>query len=227
METANFPRGQTTYQIVDIEEDVRINTVVEMDGTPMVERKINDIITTIYDGEHILLPAYAKALEIIKKRTNPAGMMNRHYVFQSAAILQQMKLEMQVTSQALGSMDVMTHAQEDFSVLITTRKIQNQVMSAYDIRLKMLLQGSQLSTGTAEQSLTNCMVDSLRTAFSIQNRNLPPTVSAMSCYGIEAIKFIQTFYTMIALCCASKKYFYYKNLTYLRSNLAENVPSTR
>jgi hypothetical protein len=71
----------------------------------------------------------------------------------SAAILHQMMLEMQVTSQALGSMDVMTHAREDFPVLITTRKNQNQVMSAYDIRLQMLLQGSQLSTGTAEQSL--------------------------------------------------------------------------
>ncbi len=107
-----------------------------------MESKINDIITTIYDGEHILLPANAKALEIIKKRTNPAGMMNRYYVFQSAAVLHQMMLEMQVTSQALGSMDVMTHAQEDFWVLITTRKIQNQIMSAYDIRLQMLLQGS-------------------------------------------------------------------------------------
>ena len=153
MDTANFPRGQTTYRIVDIEEDVTINTVVEMDGTPMLESKINDIITTIYDGEHILLPANAKALEIIKKRTNPAGMMNRHYVFQSSAILHQMMLEMQVPSQALGSMDVMTRAQEDFSVLINPRKIQNQAMSAYDIRLQRLLQGSQLSTGTAEQSL--------------------------------------------------------------------------
>ena len=71
MDTANFPRGQTAYRIVEIEEDVTINTVVEMDGTPMLESKINDIITTIYDGEHILLPANAKALEIIKKRTNP------------------------------------------------------------------------------------------------------------------------------------------------------------
>ena len=142
-----------TNQIVDIEEDVTINTVVEMDGTPMLESKINDIITTIYDEEHILLPANSKALEIIKKHTNPDGMMNGHYVFQSAAILHQMMLEMQVISQALGSMDIMTHAQEDFSVLITTRKIQNQVMSAYDIRLQRLLQGSQLSTGKAEQSL--------------------------------------------------------------------------
>jgi len=149
MDTANFPRGQTTYHIADIEEDVTINTVVEMDGTPMLESKINDITTTIYDGEHILLPANSRALEIIKKHTNPAGMMNRHYVLQSAAILHQMMLEMQVTTQALGSMDVMTHAQEDFSVLITTRKIQNQVMAAYDIHLQMLLQGSQLSTGTA------------------------------------------------------------------------------
>ncbi len=82
-------------------------------------------------------------------------MMNRHYVHQSAAIVHQMMLETKVTSQALRSMDVMTHAKEDFSVLITTRKIQNQVMSAYDIRLQMLLQGSQLSTETAEQSLTN------------------------------------------------------------------------
>ena len=80
MDTANFPRGQSTYHIVDVEEDVTINTVVEMDGTPMLESKINDIITTIYDGEHILLPANSKALEIIKKHTNPAGMMNRHYV---------------------------------------------------------------------------------------------------------------------------------------------------
>ena len=83
-----------------------------------------------------------------------------------------MMLEMQVPSQALGSMDVMTRAQEEFSVLINPRKIQNQVMSAYDIRLQRLLQGSQLSTGTAEQSLTNCMADSLRTTFSIQNKNL-------------------------------------------------------
>jgi len=180
MDTANFPRGQTAYRIVEIEEDVTINAVVEMDGTPMLESKINDIITTIYDGEHILLPANAKALEIIKKRTNPAGMMNRHYVFQSSAILHQMMLEMQVPSQALGSMDVMTRAQEEFSVLINPRKIQNQVMSAYDIRLQMLLQGSQLSTGTAEQSLTNCMADSLRTTFSIHNKNLPPTVSTQS-----------------------------------------------
>ena len=45
MDTANFPRGQTTYQFADIEEDVTINTVVEMDGAPIVERKINDIPT--------------------------------------------------------------------------------------------------------------------------------------------------------------------------------------
>jgi hypothetical protein len=44
----------------------------------------------------------------------------------------------------------------------------------------MLLQWSQLSTGTAEQSLTKCMADSLRTTFSIQRKNLPPTVSSQS-----------------------------------------------
>ena len=149
-----------------------------MDGTPMTERKINDIITTIYDAEPRLLSANSKALDIIKKHTNPAGMMNRHYVFQAAAILHQMNpIEMQIAAQALGSMDVMTHEQEGFSLLVTTRKIQNQVMAAYDIRLQMLLQGSRHSTGTAEQSLTNCMADSLRTTFSIQNKNLPPTVS--------------------------------------------------
>ena len=48
MDAANFPRGQTTYHIDDVEEDITINTVVEMDGTPMLESKLNDIITTIY-----------------------------------------------------------------------------------------------------------------------------------------------------------------------------------
>ncbi len=79
--------------------------------------------------------------------------------------------------QALGSMDVMTRAQVDFFILVTTREIQNQVMAAYDIRLQMLLQGSQLSTGTVEQSLTNCLADSMRTTFSILSKDLPSTVS--------------------------------------------------
>ena len=41
----------------------------------------------------------------------------------------------------------------------------------------MLLQGSQLSPGTAEQSLTNCLADSMRTTFSLESKNLPATVS--------------------------------------------------
>ena len=130
MDTGSFPRGQTAYNIDDVEEEILINTVIEMDGTLMSERKINDLTTTIFDAEHMLQIMNAKALEIIKKHTNPAGMMNRHYVYQSAAILHHMQIEMQVTSQATGSMDVMTRAQEEFSVLICDRKTQNRVMAA-------------------------------------------------------------------------------------------------
>ena len=70
MDAGLFPRGQTAYNIDDVEEEILINTVIEMDGTPMSKRKINNIITTIFDAEHMLLTANAKALEIIKKLTS-------------------------------------------------------------------------------------------------------------------------------------------------------------
>jgi hypothetical protein len=151
-----------------------------MDGTPMTERRVNNIVTTIYDSERRLLAANAKVFEIVKKHTNPAGMTNRRYVYQGAAILHQMRVKMQISAQAHGSMDVMTHAQNDFSHLVTTRKIQNQVLESFDICREMLLQGSQLSAGTVDQSLTNCLADTMRTIFSIQSKNLPPTVNTQA-----------------------------------------------
>ncbi len=110
-----------------------------MDRAPMLESKINDIITTIYDGEHILLPANSRALEIIKKRTNPAGMMNRHYVFQSAAILHQMMVEMQVTTQALGSMDVMTHAFPNTLMIPGTVWLYHLCLSIAQVKAELIL----------------------------------------------------------------------------------------
>ncbi len=71
----------------------------------------------------------------------------------------------------------MTRAQKDFAVLVINRQIQNRVLSAFDTNLQMLLQGSQLSPGTAEQSLTHCLADSMRTTFSLESKNLPATVS--------------------------------------------------
>ena len=68
-----------------------------------------------------------------------------------------MRIELQLNSQ-LGAMDVMTRAQKDFAVLFINRQIQNRVLSAFDTNLQML-QGSQLSPGTAEQSLTNCLAE--------------------------------------------------------------------
>jgi hypothetical protein len=118
MDTSSFPRGVTTYHLDDVDHDITMSTEVEMDATPMTERRINNIVTTIYDSEHRLLSPNSKALEIIKKHTNPAGTINRRYVHQGAAILHQMNIEMQISAQALGSMDVMTRAQEDFSLLV-------------------------------------------------------------------------------------------------------------
>ena len=177
MDVSSFPRGVTTYHLEDVDHDITISTVVEMDGTPMTERRLNNIVNTIYDSENRLLAANAKVLEIIKKHTNPAGMTNRQYVHQGAAILHLMRVELQITAQAVGSMDVMKRAQEDFSHLVTTRKIQNQVMEAFDIRREMLLQGTQLSAATVDRSLTNCLSDTMRTIFSIQSSKLPPTVN--------------------------------------------------
>ncbi len=142
----------------------------------MTERRLNDIVTTIYDSENRLLAANAKVLEIIKKQTNPAGMTNRRYVHQGDAILHLMRVEMQISAFAAGSMDVKARAQDDFSHLVTTRKIQNQVMEAFDIRREMLLQWTQLSAGTVYRLLTNCLADTMRTIYSIRSTNLPPTV---------------------------------------------------
>ena len=47
MDVSSFPRGVTTYHLEDVDHDITISTVVEMDGTPMTERKINNIVTTI------------------------------------------------------------------------------------------------------------------------------------------------------------------------------------
>ena len=74
-------------------------------------------------------------------------------------------------------MYVLTREQKDFALLVINRQIQNRVLSAFDTNLQMLLQGSQLSPGTAKQSLTNCLADSMRTTFSLENKNLPATVS--------------------------------------------------
>ena len=60
------------YNIYGVEEEIEINTVIEMDSSLMSERKINDLVTTIFDAEHLLQSMNAKALEIIKKHANTA-----------------------------------------------------------------------------------------------------------------------------------------------------------
>ena len=74
----------------------------------------------------------------------------------------------------------MTRAQNEFSVLICDRKTQNRVMTAYDIHLQMLVQGTQLTPGMAESSLTGCLADALRTTFSVQSKDFPTTVNTQA-----------------------------------------------
>ena len=187
LKTTDCPRGITTYHLTEAGEDVTMNTAVDLNGTPMSEERINDIVNLVYNRRKILLPANKQAMDIIYENVIPDGMLNRYFAYPAAAILHQMRIELQFHAQ-LGAMNIMTQAQKEFSILMYTRKVQNRVMDIYDTYLQMLLQGPRLSSGSAETSLTACLADSLRTTYSMESKTFPATVCQQSYTDISAIR---------------------------------------
>jgi hypothetical protein len=92
------PEGREDYKIEGV-GTVNLSIVVNMDGTRMLSERINKIVKQLYEMKDVLIPMAARALEVITKFTDVEGLTNRYYMCPAAAIIQNMAIERQITSE--------------------------------------------------------------------------------------------------------------------------------
>ena len=140
--------------------EVEIPKGVYVDGTPFTEQEINFKMDAIYDAWPYMLQYNEKAMELLKELMNITGMFDREDTFPAAAIVQNMALEIHMTSR-VGTSEILSRVTERFTKNIVDHLGAEQLVQDFQTCRNLLdrssTNGSQANTRMLLTRLAECM----------------------------------------------------------------------
>ena len=158
--------------------EVEIPKGVHVDGTPFTEQEINFKMDAIYDAWPYMLQYNEKAMDLLM---NINGMFDAEDTFPAAAVVQNMMLEIHMTSRT-GTSEILARVTGRFTKNIVDHLGAEQLVQDFQTCRNLLdrssTNGSQANTRMLLTRLAECM------QVAMQVNTLPSNVNLQRCNAL-------------------------------------------